>query len=151
MSKYYSWLPDASVYDIYNPYQEISYEGIKYTTCREYDHISRYKGLRQVIHNPNTSDIRFISTETMNAIKSNTDVEYYEVPSDLENRLDIIAHRKLGSAQYSWVICYFNNIQDGFTCYQGQILTIPKSISVLFNSGEILSMISPIKLNLGSE
>lgn len=145
------WTETTELYDINHPYEEIEYEGINYTNCRDFGHISRYKGLRQVIHNPVTQSERFIALETVNAFKSNAEVEYYEVPTDLENRLDIIAYKKLGSAQYSWIVAYFNNIEDGFSCYPGQVLMIPKSVSSLFSGGEVLSTVTATSLNLGSE
>lgn len=138
-------------YDTLVPYKVIDHKGIQYTVCRDFDSISRYKGLRQVIHNPNDTD-RFIALETPNAFHTNEiAVTYYDVPAQEENRLDIIAHKMLGSAQYSWVIAYFNGIEDGFTVREGQRLKIPKTISSLFSSGEILAPISALQLNLGSE
>ena len=137
-------------YNTLTPFHVIKYKGIQYTTCRDFKHISRHKGLRQVIHNPDDSS-RFMALETPNPFKSQTEVMYYEVPSTEENRLDLIAYKFLGSAQYSWIIAYFNGIEDGFTVNEGQRLAIPKSISSLFNKGEVLASVSPYALNLGSE
>ena len=92
-----------------------------------------------------------MSLETPNPFNSHCEVEYYEVPASRENRLDLIAYEKLGSARYSWIISYFNQIDDGFTVREGQKLAIPKSISSLFDSGEILATINPLQLNLGTE
>lgn len=136
--------------DTSTPFNKIEREPIQYTVCRDFDHISRYKGLRQVIHEGSGSS-RYIALETSNAFNTNSEVDYYVVPAHLENRLDVIAKEKLGSATYSWVIAYFNGIDDGFTVSEGTTLAIPKSISDLFNSGEILSPVSALKLNLGSE
>lgn len=138
------------VYNTLVPYKVLDHRGIQYTTCREYEHISRYKGLRQVIHNPNDSD-RFIMLETPNAFQTNLEVQYYDVPSYEENRLDLIAQKFLGAATYSWVIAYFNDIDDGFTVREGTRLMIPSNITVLFNTGEILAPVSPLQLNLGYE
>lgn len=138
------------VYNTLVPYKVLDHRGIQYTTCREYEHISRYKGLRQVIHNPNDSD-RFITLETPNAFQTNLEVQYYDVPSYEENRLDLIAQKFLGVATYSWVIAYFNDIDDGFTVREGTRLMIPSNITVLFNTGEILAPVSPLQLNLGYE
>lgn len=137
-------------YNTLVPYKTLDYKGIQYTSCRDFNHISRYRGLRQVIHSPNEPD-RLVTLEIPNSFTTNTDVNYYEVSADTENRLDIIAYRFLGSAQYAWVIAYFNGIEDGFTCREGQKLAVPKSISSLFNSGEILQSIPASTLNLGSE
>lgn len=137
-------------YNTLIPYKVIEYEGIQYTTCKQFDHISRYKGLRQVIHSPDNPD-RFSSLEIPNAFSTHTDVIFYDVPADEENRLDVIAKRFLGSSNYSWVIAYFNEIEDGFTIREGQRLKIPTTISSLFNTGEILAPISALQLNLGSE
>lgn len=145
------WTNTTDVYDINHPYQEIPYEGIQYTNCRDYGHISRYKGLRQIVHNPDNTDERYMALETVNPFTTNSEVDYYEVPSRYENRLDIIAYEELGSASYAWVIAYFNNIEDGFSVHEGQLIKIPKNISSLFNSGEILQTVPALGLNLGSE
>lgn len=137
-------------YNTLVPYKTLDYKGIQYASCRDFNHISRYRGLRQVIHSPNEPD-RLVTLETPNPFTTSTDVNYYEVSADTENRLDVIAYRFLGSAQYAWVIAYFNGIEDGFTCREGQRLAIPKSISSLFNTGEILQAIPASTLNLGSE
>lgn len=137
-------------YNTLDPYIQIEHEGIQYTTCRDFNHISRYKGLRQIIHCPDTS--RYISLETPNSISINDlDFDYYDVPKSEENRLDIIANKFLGSPQYSWVISYINDIEDGFTVREGQKIKIIRSFTDLFNKGEILATISALTLNLGSE
>ncbi len=137
-------------YDTLVPYAECEHRGIQYTVCRDYDHISRYRGLRQVIHNPDDSD-RFIALEIPNSIVSNAEFLYYDVPSTEENRLDIIAYKFFGSAQYSWIISYFNDIEDGYTVYEGQRLKILKNFTDLFNTGELLAPIPALTLNLGTE
>lgn len=137
-------------YNTLTPYRIIPYEGIVYGHCREFDHISRYRTLRQVTHNENQSD-RFIALETPNPFTTNCEVTYYTVPSYEENRIDIIAYKTLGSAQYAWVIAYFNQLEDGFSVPEGMKLRIPKSITSLFNRGEILAPVSATTLNLGRE
>lgn len=138
-------------YNTLIPYKILDYGGIEYNVCRAYNHISRYKGLRQVAHNPESSQDRFLSLETPNAFYSNVDVQFYEVPAYRENRLDLISQEFLGSAHYAWVIAYFNQIEDGFTVRAGQTLKIPKSLTSLFNDREILASIPATQLNLGSE
>lgn len=138
-------------YDTLKPYKVLPYEGIEYSVCCDYDHISRYRGMRTVVHSPQTQSERFISHETMNPFFSKVEVEFYEVPLNEEHRLDLIAEKKLGSSTYSWIIAYFNNIEDGYSCYEGQILAIPKSLYSLFNEGEILQPVSPFALNLSTE
>lgn len=138
-------------YDTLIPYKVIPYDGIDYTVCRDFDHISRYKGLRQVVHNPTNTAERFITLETVNALTSNASYRYYTVPVSEENRLDLIAYKFYGSPNYSWVISYMNNIEDGFTVYEGQKIKILDSFSDLFAQGEILASIPPMSLNLGSE
>lgn len=137
-------------YNTLTPYETLERDPIQYGVCRSFDHISRYSRLRQVIHNSGSSD-SFVALETPNAFNSNVDVEYYEVPASEENRLDIIANKFLGSASYSWVIAYFNDIADGFTVQEGQKLKIPKQFTSLFNSGEMLQSVSAYRLNLYSE
>lgn len=134
------------------PYEEVDYKGIQYTTCREFSHISRYRGLRQVIHSPNDVADRFISLETPNSFKtSDLEVTWHEVLGTEVNRLDLIATKYLGSASYSWIIAYFNQIEDGFTCRLGQKLQIPKSITDLMKKGEMLQPVTALTLNLSSE
>lgn len=145
------WTTTTDIYDINHPYDEIEYEGIQYTNCRDFGHVSRYKGLRQVVHSPETSEERFIALETVNSFETNANIDFYEVPARYENRLDIIANELLGSANYAWVIAYFNNIEDGFSVHEGELLRIPKNISSLFNTGEILQTVPALGLNLGSE
>lgn len=132
------------------PYGTIEREPIQYSVCRDFDHISRYKGLRQVVHEDDT-DSRYVALETPNTFDSTTEVMYYTVPANLENRLDMIARNTLGSSDYAWVIAYFNNISDGFTVEEGRRLAIPTSITSLFSTGEILASIPANKLNLGYE
>lgn len=133
------------------PYEEIDYKGISYDVCVDYDHISRYKGLRQIVHNFDEFKERYVALEMTNAFSSNADVIYYDVPSQYEDRLDVIAYNLLGSASYAWVIAYFNNIADGYTVYEGQRLQIPRNITSLFNTGEVLAPIPVLALNLGTE
>ena len=137
-------------YDTLTPYINIEHTGIQYTTCRDFQHISRHKGLRQIIHNPGTAD-RYIALETPNPIVSKASFIYYDVPKMEENRLDLISHRFFGSAQYAWIISYFNDIDDGYTVHEGQRLKIMKQFSALFNKHEILAPIPAHQLNLGTE
>jgi hypothetical protein len=102
------------------------------------------------VHNPNDID-RYVTLETVNPFTSNTEVKYHEVTATEENRLDLIADKELGSATYSWVIAYFNKIEDGYTVREGQRLVMPESVTALLSSGEILAPITALKLNLGEE
>jgi len=131
------------------PYRVVDYEGIQYGVCRDYDHISRHRGLRQVVHCPDTD--RYVALETPNPFSSKSNVTFYDVDASEEDRLDIIAYKTLGDSTYSWVIAYFNGIQDGYSCPEGSRLMIPTSITTLFDKGEILQSVSPTALNLGSE
>ncbi|MCM1226435.1 MAG: hypothetical protein NC320_03290 [Clostridium sp.] len=137
-------------YDTLQPYGVVEHTGIEYTVCRDYDHISRNMGLRQVVHNPQETD-RFVALETPNPIITNAKFRYYDVPASEENRLDLIANKFFGSAQYSWIISYFNNIEDGFTVTEGQRLKILENFTDLFNKGELLASIPALTLNLGTE
>lgn len=138
------------IYNTLIPYNEIDHRGIQYGVCRDFNHISRYNNLRQVVHSPGDID-RFVTLETPNPFTTRSDVLYYDVPATEENRLDIIANKYLGSASYSWVIAYFNGIEDGYTVREGQRLMIPKQFTSLFNKGEVLASVSPLALNLGTE
>lgn len=137
--------------NIYEPYKEVDREPIQYTYCKDFNHICRYKGLRQVIHEGLSVENRFIALETTNPFETASSIKYYTVPANLENRLDLIAQEQLGSATYAWVIAYINHIADGFTVLEGTVLKIPSSITSLFNKGEILAALPANKLNLGSE
>lgn len=143
----------AEVIDTLTPYLDMKkyYQGIQYGVCRDFSHVSRYRGLRQVVHSPQDTSERFVALETANMFTTNTEVQYYDVPLQEENRLDLIAQKFLGSASYSWVIAYFNHIEDGYSVWEGQRLAIPKSISSLFTSGEVLAPVPPTMLNLGEE
>lgn len=136
--------------DTYSPYKTVERDRIQYTYCVDYNHISRYRSLRQVVHQ-GKSDDRFIALETINPITSSVDMERYIVPAHLENRLDLIAEEHLGSATYAWIIAYINRIQDGFTVIEGTELLIPRSVTSLFEKGQLLEPIQVTKLNLGSE
>jgi len=137
--------------DLTIPYDEVNYYGIEYGVCIDYNHISRYRNLRQVTHHTDTSD-RYITLETVNPLTTNNlDVIYHVVETGEENRLDLIANTYLGSPTYSWVIAYFNKIEDGYTVREGQTLIIPKTITSLFSEGELLASITALSLNLGEE
>lgn len=136
--------------DTLEPYATIDRSDIVYSVCRDFDHISRYKGLRQVIHEGD-KPARYIALETVNSVQSSVPVNYYTVTKQMENRLDLISYKFLGSPTYAWVIAYINDISDGFTCPEGMSLAIPTSISSLFSAGELLAAVSAMKLNLGSE
>lgn len=133
------------------PYHILEHKGIQYGVCRDFNHISRYRRLRQVVHNPSDNVERFAALETPNPFETHQDVKYYVVSTSEENRLDIIAYKTLGSANYAWVIAYFNGIEDGFTVSAGQKLMIPDAIMSLFGKGEVLAPVSPLTLNLGTE
>lgn len=138
-------------YDTLIPYSTVDYGGIEYTVCRDFKHISRYKGLRQVVHSPTDTDKRFIALETVNSFNSKAKYSWYEVLPTEQNRLDLIAKKFYGSAQYSWVIAYMNRIEDGFSIYPGQKIMILDNFMDLFSSGELLASIPAMILNLGSE
>lgn len=137
-------------YDTLIPYKTIPYKGIEYSVCRDYDHISRYKGLRQIVHNPADID-RFIALETPNAVNSNASYRYYVVPTIEEHRLDLIAYKFYGSPNYAWIISYMNGIEDGYSVYAGQRIKILNNFADLFAKGELLASIPAMTLNLGIE
>ncbi len=136
--------------DLTVPYKEIVHEGIVYAPCKEFNHISRYRNLRQVVHCPDAVE-RYTTLETVNPFITHTTVKYHEVTSLEVNRLDFIAEQELGSATYAWVIAYFNSIEDGYTINEGQRLIIPESVTSLLSNGEILAPIAYTQLNLGEE
>lgn len=136
--------------ETFTEYDSVERDPIQYTYCRDFKHISRYKMLRQVIHQGQSSD-RYIALETTNPFDTSANMSTYVVPADRENRLDLIAYEKLGSASYAWIIAYVNKIEDGFTVLEGTSLQIPNSITSLFESGELLASVTASKLNLGSE
>ena len=134
-----------------SPYKVLDRKGIQYTVCRDYDHISRHRGLRQVVHQPEEVE-RYIALETPNPIDS-VDVSFvfHEVTPNEEDRLDVISYNYLGSSSYSWTIAYYNNIVDGYTVKPGQVIRIPKDITSLMTTGNLLQSVPATQLNLGSE
>ncbi len=135
--------------DLTTPYKEIEYNGIVYQSCTDYDHISRYRNLRQVSH---LLEDRYTTLETVNPFITNTEIKYYEVTVPEINRLDLIAQKTLGSASYGWVLAYFNGIEDGYTVREGQKIVYPRGgITALLNNGEVLAPVPPMRLNLGEE
>lgn len=137
--------------DLTQPYDTVEHEGIVYSSCKDFNHISRYRNLRQVVHAPNSND-RYNTLETPNPFVTHREIKYHEVALSEENRLDLIAEKELGSATYGWVIAYFNSIEDGYTVREGQRLKIPNGgITSLLEKGEVLAPIAQTKLNLGSE
>ena len=136
--------------DLTTPYKSLEHEGIVYSVCKDFNHISRYRNLRQVVHCPDSID-RYVTLEIVNPFVTNTEVKYHEVTVPEVNRLDLIAEKELGSATYGWVIAYFNSIEDGYTVREGQRLVIPNSVTALLSKGEILAPITALKLNLGEE
>ena len=135
--------------DLTTSYKTLNHEGIVYGVCKDFDHISRYRNLRQVTHLFEAN--RYTTLEIPNPFTTNTEVKYHEVTVEEVNRLDLIANKELGSATYSWVIAYFNGIEDGYTVREGQKLIIPNSVTALMSNGEILAPITALKLNLGEE
>ena len=136
--------------DLTIPYKTIEHQGVKYTTCRDFDHISRYRTLRQIAHDIDNANM-YITLETPNPFVTHTEVKYHEVTAPEINRLDLIAEQELGSATYGWVIAYFNRIEDGYSVREGQVLMIPNSVTALLSTGEILAPVPNTKLNLGEE
>lgn len=138
-------------YDTLLPYKILPEEPIQYGVCKDFEHISRYRNLRQVVHGAKDNK-GFVSLETSNPFHTNlSDVVIHEVSNDEENRLDIISQNYLGSAHYSWIIAYMNDIEDGYSIREGMKLKIPKSITALMQNGELLQNISAMQLNLGVE
>ena len=140
--------------DLTKPYKTIKHNGITYQTCRDFNHISRYRTLRQVSRASSDKDNEYSRTtmlETVNPFVTKTEVKYHVVTVTEENRLDLIADKELGSATYGWVIAYFNRIEDGYTVSEGQKLIIPMSVTALLSNGEILAPVPATRLNLGEE
>ena len=139
------------VRDLTQPFSTVEYNGIAYSVCREYNHISRYRNIRQVVHEPDSAD-RYVTLETVNAVTTNNlEIIYHVVELSEENRLDLIANKYLGSSTYSWIIAYFNQIDDGYTVREGQTIIIPRSVTALFANGEMLAPVTALRLNLGEE
>jgi len=143
--------PKPIFYNTLIPFKTIEHLGIQYTVARDFPHVSRYKGLRQVIHAPRDMVRRKMTLETMNPLVTRARFQFYDVPLVEENRLDLIAHKFFGNAQYAWLISYFNNIEDGFTVTQGQRIRIIENYTTLFNKGELLAPVPANIMNLGEE
>lgn len=142
---------DSYNYTTVTPYKVLPHNGIEYTVCKDYNHISRYRRLRQVIHYLEGTQ-RFITSEIQNSYDYDSlDIEYYVVSTDRVNRLDLISYDYYQTTSYNWVIAYINEIADGYTVFEGQTLMIPKRINQLFGSGCVLASVPPTSLNLGTE
>ena len=83
--------------DLAKPYKILEHEGIAYAVCKDFNHISRYRNLRQVYLCPDSTD-RYSTLETVNPFVTHTKIKYHEVTIEEENRLDLIAYKELGSA-----------------------------------------------------
>lgn len=57
--------------------------------------------------------------------------DYWVVPSTHQNRLDMIAHKFLGTPLLWWVIAMANDIKDPFNIPTGTSLLIPDEQTVL--------------------
>lgn len=93
----------------------------------------------------------YIALETPNTFTTEMEIDYYEVPTDEENRLDLIAYKLLGSPTRSWIIAYLNKLEDGFSVMAGQKLIVPKSFDKLFDRDEMLAPVAYNMLNLREE
>lgn len=93
----------------------------------------------------------YLALETPNAFTTDIEIDYYEVPTDEENRLDLIAYKLFGSATRSWIIAYMNKLEDGFSVRAGQKLVVPKSFDKLFDRDEILAPVAYDTLKLREE
>jgi len=144
-------LPKPIYYDTLIPFHTIEHEGIQHMVAKDFNHISRYKGLRQIGHFPFDNEKRFVTLEIPNPIFSQAPYFTYKISHAEQNRLDLLAYKFYGSAQYSWIISYFNEIEDGYTVHEGQEIKILKNFTDLFNKGEMLAPVPPFSLNLGVE
>ena len=74
------------IQDTTQPYKVLDYKSITYTSCRDYDNLNRYKGLRQLIHSPNTPIDRLMTLESPNPFQAkNVDVIWHTVTEMEEN------------------------------------------------------------------
>ena len=121
-------------YNTVTPYKVLPHKRILYNPCHDYDHISRYKGLRQITHITENND-RFMTLEGPNAFTTNSDVNIYDVPTYMENRIDLIANQHLGAASYGWIISNFNDIEDNFTVIElaeEETIVAPDTVELLY-------------------
>ena len=105
-----------------------------YTVPRKYDHISRYSIYRQII-----DENKEIYHETANqtVIKETDEDLYHEVLKEEENRLDIIANKYYGNADFAWIIAMGNNLIDPFIVTPGEVLRIPNFNSLMQWNGPL--------------
>lgn len=137
------------LHDTTSPYDSVPYEGIEYSTCKDFDHISRYRRLRQIVHYLETPD-RFTTLELQNGYDySGMEFDYYVVGEDRENRLDLVSYDYYGTPSYAWAIAYVNGIEDGYSVMSGRTLKMPKVVTELFKNGSVLSAVPATSLNLG--
>ena len=48
-------------YDTLGTYRPLEHVPIQYGVCRDYGHLCRYRGLRQLVHDPSDEAERFVS------------------------------------------------------------------------------------------
>lgn len=123
---------------------------IRYTVARDFNYLSRYRMLRQIIIGEGTSN-PVVVFEYPNKFTTSSTLQYHEVLPEEADRLDLLAYRLLGSVDYSWILAFINNIQDSYTVSNGFNLAYPSSVSDLLKSGEFFAPVSPISMNLGTE
>lgn len=103
-----------------------------YSTCKQYNHLSRYSKYRQII-----DDTTYIETFNQTIVEHSDGDQYHIVTTGQKNRLDIIALQYYNDASLWWVIALANNMIDPFIVTVDTILRIP-SLASLFKSGGAL-------------
>lgn len=112
------------------------FETLEYLDKVQYKNACRYKNLR-TIRDTDTKKVHHESWNQKFINSAKSEDTYITVTTETENRLDLIAYNKYGSARYWWIIAMANYIIDPFDVPIGTNLRIPPIIS-LYKSGGVL-------------
>jgi len=97
---------------------------------------SRYRKLRRYIDEKGR---KFVETpERLYIPESDDDVEF-QVGPEVENRIDLIAHRFYGDHRFFWIIAIANDLHFPYDVAIGDIIRIPP-LEVVIESGGVLSL-----------
>ena len=61
------------IYDTLQPQWNLEYVPNEYAVCMDFNHLCRYRGLRQLVHDPSSEENRLVTLETPNPFESNAE------------------------------------------------------------------------------
>ena len=83
---------------------------------------SRYRNLDRIVYE---DGVEIQETPNEVNIKHTTGDQFYIVPVEHENRLDLIAYKFYNTPRLWWVVAYANKLDDPFNVPVGSRLRIP--------------------------